>query len=539
MTLYRRGANAVAVVAFGTAAALAVHHAVSIRDYGWTDLRLICTAAFAWLTFTSIMPYLHRDVPLPTAGSHAAALLDRLFVSVIVPAHNEDPVMFRAFLDSLVAQTRMPNRVHVVENGNPGYTPTLLPVIRQWQAQGGRAARIEVRYDFNPVGDKRHAQAVAFRQDDEADIVITIDSDVKLAPTAIASGLAPFRNARTACVTGMLVGLNTNANLLTRLIEPSFVCAYLNGRAAHSMLRSVTVNSGALSFYRAAIWHKYLDHYLNFTIAGRRMKSGDDAMMTRYSLLEGEAVFQSGCWGYTLHPESLGQLTSQRVRWWRSLFWGGVFVLRTFRPTRFVWWSTAWTLLSMTWMTVAMPFVLIVRPTVTGSVPWMVLAWLVGITYVARARYLTITRPGEPFGKHLGLWLLAPLSAVLNLYTGFVLGYVGMVTCLRDGWSSRSTVLTYRPESATELPVPPQPLYDGDAPTAVLDLRDLRSRLIPAQRPTGVPVEEMETRELYPVIAPPAAVGERRVRLPRNAGPRDVRGPGRVAARPGVGQPGG
>ena len=355
----------VAAMAFATAAAIAVHHAISIRDYGWTDLRLICTVAFAWLVFTSIFPYLHRDVPLPQPGTHAAALLDRMFVTVIVPAHNEDPGMFRAMLDSLTAQTRRIDRLHVVENGNPGYVPTLKPVLRQWQADNG-AAGIDVRYDFNPVGDKREAQAVAFRQDHEADIIATIDSDVKLAPTAVAAGLAAFRKSRTACVTGMLVGLNTAANLLTRLIEPAFVCAYLNGRAAHSMLKSVTVNSGALSFYRAAIWHKYLDHYLTHTVAGRKMKSGDDAMMTRYALLEGEAVFQTGCWGYTLHPEKLAALTSQRVRWWRSLFWGGIWTLRVFRPTRFVWWSTLWSLLSMSWMTVVMPNVLFVRPTTTG-----------------------------------------------------------------------------------------------------------------------------------------------------------------------------
>ena len=511
MGLYRRGANAVAVVAFTAAAGLAVHHAISIREYGWTDLRLICTVAFAWLVFTSIFPYLHRDVPLPAEGSHAAAMLDRLFVTVIVPAHNEDHAMFRAMLDSLGAQTRMPNRLHVVENGNPGYRPSLEPILRRWAAEG-HAGRMEIRYDFNPIGDKRHAQAVAFRQDDESDIIVTIDSDVKLAPTAIAAGLAAFRNSRTACVTGMLVGLNTNANLLTRLVEPAFVCAYLNGRAAHSLLRSVAVNSGALSFYRSAIWHKYMDHYLTHTVAGRKMKSGDDAMMTRYALLEGEALFQSGCWGYTLHPEKLGQLTSQRTRWWRSLFWGGVWTLRVFRPTRFVWWSTMWSFLSMAWMAVVIPFVLVVRPVVTGDAPWQIAAWAFGLTYITGARYLTIARPGEPFRAHLGLWALAPLASLLNFYTGFCLAYVGLFTCLKDGWGSRSTVLAYRPATATDLPAPPQPLYDGDAATQLVDVRELRDRIRRSARAVGVarltpaPLprrsfdDEAETRRLW--VAP-------------------------------------
>lgn len=474
---YRRGSNLVAVVVLSATTALAAYHAISIREYGWTDLRLISATAFAWFVFIALLPYLHRDVTLPLPGTHAAALLDRLVVLVVVPAHNEDPAMFRAFLESLAAQTRLPNCLHVVENGDPGYVPTLGPVLRRWQRDGGCPPGLQVRYDLNPVGDKRQAQALAIRQDRKADIIMTVDSDVKLAPTAVAAGLAPFRNARTACVTGMLVGLNTGANLLTRLIEPSFVCAYLNGRASHSLLRSVPVNSGALSFYRAAIWDKYLNHYLTHTVAGKRKKSGDDAMMTRYALLEGTALFQSGCWGYTLHPETLGQLTRQRLRWWRSLFWGAIWVLRTFRPTRFVWWSTAWTLLSMMWMTAVVPLVLVARPALTGVVPWMVPIWMVGLTYLAGARYLTITRPGEPFGAHLRLWLLAPLAAVLNFYTGFLLGYAGLLTCLKDGWSSRDTVLAFRSETALDLPQPPRPAYDAD--TMVLDARQVRARAKP------------------------------------------------------------
>ncbi|MEU8661755.1 glycosyltransferase family 2 protein [Actinoplanes philippinensis] len=511
MGLYRRGGSAVAVTAFTAAAALASYHASQIWEHGWTDLQLVCTAAFAWLAFTSILPYLHRDIPQPHPGTHAAALLDRLFVTVIVPAHNEDHAMFQAFLDSLSRQTRLPNRLHVVENGDPGYVFTLEPILRAWQA-AGRHRGIDVRYSTNDVGDKREAQAVAFRQDHDADIIVTVDSDVKLAPTAIAAGLAAFRSSRTACVTGMLVGLNTDTNLLTRLIEPAFVCAYLNGRAAHSMLRSVTVNSGALSFYRAAIWHKYLDHYLNHTVAGRKLKDGDDSMMTCYSLLEGEALFQSGCWGYTLHPDRLRQLTSQRVRWWRSLFWGGFWLLRVFRPTRFAWWSTAWDLLSMTWMTVVIPFVLIVRPVTTGAAPWMVGVWAVALTYVTHARYLTLTRPGEPFWSHLRLWLLSPLAAVLNFYTGFVLSYVGLFTCLKGGWSSRNQVVTYQATAESRLPRPPTPSYDDDGTAGTRDLAGLRARA--AQRPHGHAVavsggsvpsprrswdDEVETRRLWTV----------------------------------------
>lgn len=470
MRIRRRYSTPVAIAAFAAAGALAAHHAWSIRANGLTDLQLICTASFAWLAFTAILPYFHRDIPLPPRGSPGRHQLHHgLRVTAIVPAHNEDPTMFRAMLDSLVNQSRQPERIHVIENGDPrrGYTPTLGGVFDQWR-RDVCPPQVEAVYSFNPIPDKREAQAVAIRADQTADVYMTIDSDCTASKHAIAYGVAPFLRRRVTSVAGLLLGLNRTRNLLTRLVEPSFVCASLNGRASASMVGGVGVNSGGLAFYRGRVVRQYLDHYLTHTVAGRKISNGDDAMLTRYAALEGDTVFQANCWGYTLHPEKLSHLTKQRVRWWRSFFWGNIWLIRAFPARRGLWWLTVWQFVSFLWMTAALPIAAIVRPVETGRVAWFVLAWAVALSYLSTARYLTIARPGESFRAHLAMWALAPLAAPLTLYLGFVLSYVGLFTCLKTGWSTRQTVDVGFGASGAAVPVGYE--FGGDnSPTQVID----------------------------------------------------------------------
>jgi hyaluronan synthase len=395
-----------AVAAAAATAALAIHHVAQARDGGVTDLELVAAGAFLWLVFTALGPYLHRDIASPEQGSADELYLAGLRVTVVVPAHNEDPAMFRAMLDSVAAQTRLPQRIHVVENGDPaaGYKPSLRPAFEAWATAA--PAGLETRYTFH---------------------------------------LLIGRNIRQPRRPGEPSAAHLGRRLLTRLVELSFVCSFLNGRASWSLLGSVGVNSGGHSMYRAWAVRKYLRHYLTHTVAGRRMSYGDDAMMTRYALLEGECVFQMGSWGYTLHPENLRHLRKQRTRWWRSFFWGNLWLLRVFPLTRAIWWLTAWKFVAFVWLTVAVPLVLVVGPVRSGMdgeirIPWLFAAWLTGVAYLSMARYMAIRRPGESLRSHLLTWALAPLSAALNLYIGWALQYVGLFTCLRTDWSTRQAV---------------------------------------------------------------------------------------------------
>ncbi|GAA2578423.1 hyaluronan synthase HasA [Dactylosporangium fulvum] len=400
-----------------------------------TSLDTIVAVAFVALIFTAVVPYFHHDIrPRPGRIGRLAGLR----VCVIVPVHNEDPAMFLAMLRSVARQQRLPQRLHVVENGYR--EPKLRAVFERWR-NFECPASLEARYTLHLPAGKREAQAIAIRADPNADIFMTVDSDVELGSTdAISKGVAPFADPRVTSVCGFLLGSNWNSNLLSRLVDLSFVCSFLNGRASHSMLSSVAVNTGGLAFYRADVVHKYLHHYLSHRIFGRQMQYGDDAMLTRYSLLEGRTLFQRSCWGFTLHPRYLQHLTKQRVRWHRSFFWGNLWLLRVFPPWRPIWWLTLWLFVSFVWFTGAMPMVLIIHPIATGQVVWLFLAAFAFVSYLSMMPYLTVRRPDQTFAQQLSVWALAPLSAALNLYIGWWLRYVGLFTCLKTGWSTRRQV---------------------------------------------------------------------------------------------------
>jgi hyaluronan synthase len=432
----------VAVVALGillAATFFAYRHWEQITTQGVSNVELIFSAAFVWLLFMTVLPYFHRDVKTTPAID---AFVKRALVHVSVPAHNEDPKMFLAMLDSLNAQTKKPNTVHVVENGDleSGYVPQLEEVIKDWTLKNNPS--FDIRYDFNNEPSKREAQAIGWQLAHErTDVFATVDSDVILDKNAIETGVRPFYQSSIMSVGGILFGRNYKKNLLTRLIEIGFISSFLNGRASFSMSGgSVTVQSGGLAFYRAWVVHKYLDHYLNHLVYNRKMAYGDDAMMSRYALIEGKNLFQGGCVGYTLHPVNIKHLTKQRLRWWRSFFWGNEWFLRTFNPTRGAWWLVAWQMVNFAWYTVLIPYLLVFSPMMTGVFHVEFLLWTVIISMFSSARGLTVRRENQTRWDLMSTIALSPLVGPLNFYLGFVLQYAGLATCLKTGWGTRKKV---------------------------------------------------------------------------------------------------
>ena len=129
------------------------------------------------------------DRPRKTAARHALAALTAV---VAVPCYNEDPDILRRSLLSMLAQTRLPNHVFVVDDGSnkADYTQ----VRQEFRARAG-AVGVKVSWVRTANSGKRHAHAVAVRGTPAADIYITIDSDGILDPRAIEQSLDPVRRS--------------------------------------------------------------------------------------------------------------------------------------------------------------------------------------------------------------------------------------------------------------------------------------------------------------------------------------------------------
>lgn len=393
----------------------------------------IAYLSFTYLAITLWLAHTHQDVVV--TDPEGLAGLAGLRVTVLMPVYNEDPETFRRALGTIAAQTRPVQRLHVVDDGSRS------------SACGAETERfaaahpeIEVEYTYVSNNGKREAQAVAIRADPTADVFVTVDSDTLLDERAIENGLQPFVDPTVMSVAGMLVGLNRRRSLLTRLVDLGYTNSTLNTRAFQSRLGSVCVNQGPLAFYRGFVPRKYLDVYLGHTFLGRRVVSGDDRMLTNFSLIEGRTVLQQSSMAATLLPSSLGHLTRQRIRWSRSFFRGGMWLIRHLPVSRRAWWLMAWRFVAFCMFTVMYPAILLIQPTVDGYLPVAFFTYICLLSYAKSLRYLTLDRGDESRLSQVVTYLLAPLSTLLHFYLSTILRYAGLLSIRSTGWGTRTVV---------------------------------------------------------------------------------------------------
>ena len=267
-------------------------------------------AAFVLLGTKLLFSLLHRPV------ADAAAGRDEHVVTIALPVYNEDPELFVNCLRSLVAQTRRPDKIHVVDDGSTDRAAieAAAPVLAEAERLGIRA---EVTL-FRRNRGKREAQGVVFRSSPEATVFLTVDSDTVLAPDALEEGLKPFSDERVMCATGLVLALNNERNLLTRAIHLRYVNSFMWERAAYSVLGSVLCACGTLALYRAEVIREHLDDFLSQRFLGKPAVFGDDRRLTNYSLLHGRVLLQPTAVGRTAVPERLRHFVRQQGRWNKS-----------------------------------------------------------------------------------------------------------------------------------------------------------------------------------------------------------------------------
>lgn len=382
--------------------------------------------SFIWLLVIIVAAHFNRP---------SRQTAPKLSTAVVIPSLNEDSDMLRAMLRSLDEQTVQPDAVYFIENG-----PTNGEAERIFNEWARRTKIPYTNFAYEEEPSKRGAQALAFRQC-STDIVVTVDGDTRLDPQAIENGLRPFSDPNVMSVAGLLVGLNYNKNLLTRILELGFVSSFMNGRAAWSTFGSVGVNCGGLAFYRTWVVKAHLQEYLTQTVTGRKMHYGDDRMLTGYAALEGKTVFQETSVGYTLLPENMNHLTRQRGRWWRSFWWGGVWLLRRFSPRRAIWWLVLSQYITFSLYAIMFPLILLVDPIVNQKFPWVFFVYIAGLSYVRSARTLAVRRPDQTMlSQILSYILLSPLVTILNLWLCTALQWWGLFTFRTTGWKTRQKV---------------------------------------------------------------------------------------------------
>jgi hyaluronan synthase len=427
---------------------------------GWESLVLALCAApsIGFRAVSWILSWF--DKPAVVASARARQQLDRLHVTVAVPAYNEDPGLLDRCLYALVNQSRQPQLICVVDDGSQtDYTA----LRSHWE--GFWPGGLEVRWMRQHNQGKRRAHAVVFDTVPNTDIFITVDSDTTLEHRAIEEGLKPFRSRGVMSVAGIELGFNATANLLTRLQCSLQLFAQSVIGAAWSVAGDMYTNRGPFALYRATAIRKYMPVYRDEFFCGRRITLGDDSLLALCASAEGRSVQQLSAFGLTMWPENLSHHLRQRLRWARGRTVRNFWRVK-YRPV----FSYCW------WFTIAGIYDLLFS---VCFVALMAAAWPASESDVIRAliilailsvpnslRTLCFLRSDETLADRILLLLIRPFAA---LWSSLVLARLvrlwGTVTFLKQGWTTRQhgaeLVLNPAAQPAAAVWVAPVPAKDA------------------------------------------------------------------------------
>jgi hyaluronan synthase len=374
-----------------------------------------------------------RDTPA------ARAVLARQRIAAVVTCRNEDPAAFRRCLESLLAQTRLPASVTVVDDASdrPDCKLIALSMVPDFAALGTDLELIT----FTENLGKREALAAAWRTEPEAFAYLCIDSDTILAPDAVERLLRPMASRTVQAVTGCVLAANRDRNLLTRLIDLRYAYAFLGERAAYSVLGSVLCVCGSLALWRGTTARRYLGSFTGQTFLGQRCTYGDDRHMTFWALKQGRVVLAPDAVAWTLVPYRMGHFLRQQARWSKSFFRESLWVLFRMSPLRACWWLTLTEAGTWIGFTGALLYSLIAVPVVTGHfAPVTYLASVLLLSYARAGHYAEASHPGMTRRSRVGTLLLAPLYGIIHVTLLLPLRVYALATLRDNNWGTRKQV---------------------------------------------------------------------------------------------------
>lgn len=388
-------------------------------------------------------------------------LLGGLRVVVAVPVYNEEPATLDRVLYAMGTQSRLPDVVHVVDDGSRVDYGDLA---EHWRGDPVIGPRLVWARQAN--GGKKHAQAACFTSHPDADVFVTVDSDTVLAANAIEEGIKPFADPEVYSVAGLELAWNHSKNWLTLVTSSRTLSWQLLSCSAQNVAGGdITVNRGTYALYRAGMIRDTLPAYLDERFLGRPVKLGDDAALTLFAQCRGKAVQQPTACCLTMYPENLKHHFKQWTRWMR-----GSTIRTCWRLKYLPWWSWSfWFTLISTWtFIVSIGATAVIAATWPSSEAYAAGAALATIIWglIMALRTTTVRRTDQNWIDRALNILLAPAAAFWVLFVLRPLRVYGILTCLRQGWVTRRRVeivttpepiLEYYSDSAEVFPVDPMP----------------------------------------------------------------------------------
>ncbi len=294
------------------------------RTHGW--MLALLRPSLIWISMGSVLLIFRTTLWFFYRPFAPATRQDAPFMTVIIPAYNEGPMVAQA-IDAVAAADYPRERmeIFVVDDGSRDDT---------WE-HIERAARrhpqlvTPVRFPANR--GKRAALAEGFRRA-RGEVVVSIDSDSVIERSALLAIAGPFRNANIGAVAGKVAVYNRLEGLIPRMLHVRFILSFDMLRAVQSTYGTVYCCPGALSAYRLSVVRQVVDSWETQTFLGTPSTYGEDRALTNFILDLGyDTVYQSKAVVHTLVPETYAKLCKMYLRWDRS------YIREEIRFARIVW----------------------------------------------------------------------------------------------------------------------------------------------------------------------------------------------------------
>ena len=188
----------------------------------------------------------------------------------------------------------------------------------EWACKAARQYP-NVRVLRNPVNmGKRKGINHAVRES-TAEIIVSVDSDVIVYPTALRELVARFVSPEIAAVGGRIHVCNPNENWLTRLQTIKYYFGQEHLKNLERGLRSVLCLSGCLTAYRRHVLIELEPILENRNILGVPIKYGEDRFLTHQIVKRGyRTVMTMKAMCFTKAATTLRGYFNQQLRWKRS-----------------------------------------------------------------------------------------------------------------------------------------------------------------------------------------------------------------------------